>query len=375
MGITIQEKAPEPIASGMQKPLEMARKAQRMDFESAQIRYWLDTRADAFNSMASVFQKPLENDYAAKKNDVKLKAPEDVNLGIYQEYAEKSIGIACVFFYREGWKAKADEVAANINWEKVRKNADMMIASRDKNIRPNLSEGYLTMVAVLSDAIEQLTGVGRNTLLAIMTQETRMDHNYYNDVTKNRGICQLTGDSPLFTLLAWDNPRFVQAAYRRIEAEAKKSGKTLSRKELDKAVNAEKAAAEAELRNVMKLVLPEKESFENAKTMMAGLFHATKVSGKMQGDITMNIIAGALTYRYKYCMNNNGKGALDFAPGVKPTLISYHRRSVEDYNGTDTKAQYATAVRKYWAWYSRPAPELAMVPRKKEAAGLAYADR
>jgi hypothetical protein len=225
--------------------------------------------------------------------------------------------------------------------------------------------------------MEQLTGVGRNTMLAIMTQETRMDHNYHNEETKNRGICQLTGESPLFTYVPWENPRFVQAVRRRIETEAKESGKTLSKKELDRAVNAEKAPAEAELRNVMKLVLPEKENFENAKTMMAGLFDATQVTGKMQGDITMNMIAGALTYRYKYCMNNKGSGALDFAQGVKPSIISYHRRSVEDYNGTDMKAQYAAAVKKYWTWYSRPASDLAMVPRKKEAGsgGIAYAGR
>lgn len=374
MDPAMQEKPPEAIASRGQKPLEIARKAQRMIFESTQIQHWLDARAEAFNRMASVFPKKLENDYGARKKDVKLNPPEDVSLGVYKEYAERSMGIMCVFFYKEGWKEKADQVAANISWKKVRKNADRMIASRGKEIRLNLSEAYLTTVAVLSDAVEQLTGVQRNALLAVMTRETRMDHNYYNKETKNRGVCQLTGESPLFTRLAWDSPRFVQAAYRRIETEAKEAGEKPSGKELDRAVKAEKETADAELRHVMKLVLPEKEDLQDAKTMMAGLFHATRVTGKGQGDLAMNMIAGALTYRYKYCVNT-GSGALDFAPGAKPSLIGYHRKSVEDYNGTDAKAEYATAVGKYWEWYSRPASNLTVVPRKKEAAGLAYGGR
>jgi hypothetical protein len=314
-----------------------------VEFETAQIKNWFACRRDAFHMMEAVFPKSLENDYGARKNSVKLEPPESVPLGIYQDYVEKSIGIACVFFYREGWKEKADGLVANIDWGKVRGNFDVMIGWRGKVIRENLSDAYLAMVAVLSDAMEQLTGVDRNLMLAVMTRETRMDHNYYNHITKDKGICQLTWDSPLFTYVA-------------------------HRKSPEK--------SRRELESVMKLVLPEKKSFDDANAMMEGLYGATMVKEGKQGDITLNMIAGALTYRYKYCMNT-GSGALGFAPEAKPALIGYHRESVEDYNGSDTRDEYATAVGKYWKGYSKPALNLALVPQKKEAGsgGLAYGGR
>jgi hypothetical protein len=312
--------------------------------DPGQISTWLERRSEAFRMMSPVFPKSLENDYGAKKGAVALEPPEGVDLGAYQDYVKKSIGIACVFLYKEKWKQTADAVAAGINWGKVRSNIGIMTAMRDgkgkgsRTIRPakgiemtisvdkriirgNLSDQYLAMVAVLADAMEQLTGVERNTLLALGTRETGMDHNNFNRITKDRGIMQLNRNSPLFTYVAYDTP---------------------------------KRGSKKELENVMDVVLPEKNDFDRARIMVAGLFNAIDVMGDdKQGDITMNMIAGALTYRYKYFLNT-GEGRLDYS-GISPYMISYHRASVEDYNGSEAKRAYAKAVEKYWLQFKRAA--------------------
>jgi hypothetical protein len=313
-----------------------------------QIQNWLERRSRAFSQMASVFPKSLEDDYGARKNGVRFAPPPWVNLGQYRDYVKKSIGIACVFFYRERWKEMADRLAANIDWDRVCSSVDVMIAMRDgrgeagtklvkydsyrgidmtvsvpanrKIIRPNLSNRYLAMVAVLADAMEQLTGVERSTLLALMTQETGMDHEYYT--RKGKGICQLTRGSPLFSY----------AAYNTYENKR-------------------------ELENVMKFVLPEKDDFGNARIMMAGLFDAIQVKDDRQGDITMNMMAGALNYRYNYYMNT-GTGLLSFT-GRMPTIVSYCREAVQDYNGTASKAKYALLVERHWQQYRKALGRLA----------------
>lgn len=322
---------------------------------SDQIGNWFARRRHAFNQMESVFPKSLEDDYGARKNDTRFAPPPWVNLGTYQDYVKKSIGIACVFFYRERWKEMADRLAANIDWDKVCSNIDVMVAMRDgkgetgtktvkygsyKNIeltvsvpanrrmiRQNLSNRYLAMVAVLADAMEQLTGVERSTLLALMTQETAMDHEYYTK--SGKGICQLTRGSPLFSY----------AAYNRGENRW-------------------------ELENVMKFVLPEKENFEKARIMMAGLYDAIKVRDDRQGDITMNMMAGALNYRYNYYMNT-GTGLLTFT-GRMPTIVSYCREAAEDYNGTASKGKYASFVERHWQQYRRGLAKVASAEKRPD---------
>lgn len=299
----------------------------------SQINTWFQRRAEAFRLMSSVFPKSLENDYGARKNEVMLKPPADIGLGVYHEYVKKSIGIACVFLYKEKWKERADAVAACIDWTKVRSNIDVMIAMRDginarpvkeaiisrKMIRRNLSDQYLAMVAVLADVMEQLTGVDRNVLLAIGTMESSMDHNNFNRETRDRGIMQLNKNNPLFSYVAFDR------AGRR---------------------------ARKELESVMYAVLPEKRSFENARIMMAGLWNAVDIRGEdQQGDITMAIMAGALTYRHKY-YTRGGVGMLDFS-GCPPYPISYARVAAEDYNGSKIKERYARAVRRCWLKFKR----------------------
>jgi hypothetical protein len=302
-----------------------------------QIRTWYERRHEAFGLMASVFPKELENDCNTRKDEISIEPPSDVRLGVYHDYMEKSIGIACVFFYKESWKEKADDVVANIDWTKVRSNINVMLAMRDgknagskvarriaasiegKTVRKNLSDQYLSMVAVLADVMEQLTGVDRNTQLAIGTQETRMDHDYFNREIRDRGIMQLNRNNPLFTCVAYDSPR---------------------------------NGAKEELESVMDAILPEKRDFGLAKTMMAGLFNAVDIRGDQQGDITMNMIAGALTYRYKY-YQNNGRGRLSYSVFAVPSVISFDRKSVEDYNGAEHKGQYAVAVEKYWSQFRR----------------------
>jgi hypothetical protein len=306
---------------------------------AAQARYikeietWLKRRAEAFELMLSIFPETLKNDYGARKGQVALEPPAGIGLGIYHEYVRKSIGIACVFFYKEGWKGRADAVAACVDWAKVRSNIDVMIAMRDginarpakeaiissRIIRPNLSDQYLAMVAVLADVMEQLTGVDRNVLLAIGTMESSMDHNNFNRKTRDRSIMQLNKNNPLFSYVAFDRPSW---------------------------------RARMELENVMHAVLPEKKSFENARTMMAGLWNAIDIRGEdQQGDITMAIMAGALTYRYKHYMKT-GRGRLDFS-GCPPYPVSYDRGAAEDYNGSEIKKRYAKAVGRCWLKFKR----------------------
>lgn len=327
-----------------------------LETHPGQVQNWFERRRHAFGQMASVFPKSLEDDYGARKNSVRFAPPPWVNLGQYRDYVKKSIGIACVFFYRERWKEMADRLAANIDWDKVCSSIDVMIAMRDgkgetgtktvkydsykgidmtvsvpanrKIIRPNLSNRYLSMVAVLADAMEQLTGVETSTLLALMTQETGMDHEYYTK--KGKGICQLTRGSPLFSC----------AAYNTYENKW-------------------------ELENVMKFVLPEKDNLENARAMMAGLYDAIQVKDNMQGDITMNMIAGALNYRYNYYMNT-GTGLLDFT-GRMPTVVSYCRGAIEDYNGTSSKAKYALFVERHWQQYRKAVGKLASADKPRDA--------
>ncbi len=308
-----------------------------------QVQNWFARRRHAFAQMESIFPKALEKEYGARKNSIEFMPPPGVELGIYQDYVKKSIGIACVFFYRERWDEMAGQLVANIDWNMVRSNIDIMISMRDgkggnmpigfsqdrRIVRQNLSNGYLAMVAVLADAMEQLTGVERNTLLALMTQETRLDHNNYNRKTKDRGICQLTKNSPLFTYVSYNRPR---------------------------------ATARDDLEGVMAAVLPEKESFENASVMMAGLFDAIEVRDDKQGDIAMNMIAGALNYRYNYYMNSR-TGQLSFEVGKVPSLVSYHRGAVEDYNGTEFKDRYASSVHRYWLRYRKGAERIASLQR------------
>lgn len=311
---------------------EAARREQPTQGEREEVRHWLNRRRDAFYLMANVFPKSMEADYAAKIPGLKFELPAGLSLGPYHIYVIKSIGIACVFLYGEKWKEKADDAAANINWGRVTDNVVAMVDGRGKWVRPNLSREYLGAVAILAEVVGQLVGVESGLLLAIMTRETTMDHANYNPLTKNRGIAQLSRNNPLFTY----------AAARNKTAEGRR-----------------------ELLNAMRLVLPEKTDFERAREMMAGLFDAIDVKNGRQGDLMMNIIAGALTYRYKYCINT-GKGRLGFAPGEEPGAIGFHRKSVEDYNGTAAKREYADAVERNQARFGFHPGMMASVPRKKE---------
>jgi hypothetical protein len=333
----MQEKPPA-VTAHRQKPVVIAHKMEHVISESGQVMHWREASAVAFRRRTNAFPKKLQRDYASKKNEVELNPPGDVHLGIYEAYARQSIGLACMFFYGKAWKAKADQVMANIDWEKATKNAEMMIASRGDYIRPNLSKEYLRLVAVLSDALEQLTGVDRNLQLAIMTRETRMDHNYYDPKTGNKGIFQLTVYSPIFTYV------------------------TVSKND----------TGAYELKNVMELVLPEKQDFKRAQSMMKCLFDAIKVRKGRQGDLAMNMLAGALTYRYKFC-KCAGKGEIDYIH--EPEKVGYKREAVEAYNGAPGKEDYAKAVEKYYKEYSGFSGRLAMVPRKTAGGSLSYAGR
>ncbi len=298
---------------------------------------WMERRKEAFKLMWMVFPPTLENDYGAKKNQIKLALPENASLGIYQRYVEKSIGIAAVFFYKERWWEKTKQVIDSIDWDEVRSNIRVMMAMRERNgaaeattaispscrrkVRQNLSDDYLTMIAVLANVLQKLTGVDGKLLLALGTRETSLDHNNFNPDFGDMGIMQLDKCSPLFTFVAYDSPR---------------------------------RNAERELEDVMRVVLPEKTNLELAKVLMAGLYNAIRVrGGKQQGDITMNMIAGALTYRYKYYLKT-GVGTLDFSGDAFPTLITYNWSAVGAYNGINNAA-YPMAVRKYWLELKRAA--------------------
>ena len=322
----VQEKVPDVTPSTNQMKLARIQKEKHVIFESNQIMHWLRVRDQAFGRMTKAFPKTLRDDYAARKNEVKLSPPENVSLGIYKEYAEASIGAMCLFFYGNGWEEKANQVAAGVDWNKVRYNAGTMVSLRGGVIKSKLSNDYLTLVAVLSDVVEQLVGVDRNLMLAIMTRETQMDHNNYSPKTGNKGICQVTRQSPLFSYVA-----------------ASKKSKTLVR----------------ELERVMKVTLPEKQDSVRAKSMLSGLFDTIKVRAGRQGDLAMNLLAGALTYRYKFC-NAAGWGTLDYLD--KPEVVGYLRGAVEAYNGAPGQADYADAVEKHWQEY---AGWMAAIPRKK----------
>jgi hypothetical protein len=322
----VQKKAPDAAAGTNRTKLASIRKAKHVIFESNQILHWLRVREEAFSKRAKAFPKTLQEDYATRKNDVKLHPPSDVRLEIYKEYTEASIGAVCLFLYGNGWKEKAETVAAGIDWGKVRYDANTMISLRGGAIKPKLSDGYLTMVAVLSDVMEQLVGVDRNLMLAIMTRETQMDHNNYSTKTGNKGICQVTRHSPLFSYVA--------------------AGKKNKTKEL-------------ELEHVMEVALPEKQDSARAKSLLAGLFDTISVRAGRQGDLAMNMLAGALTYRYKFCVST-GEGELDYRG--KPEIVGYQREAVEAYNGAPGRVAYAGAVEKYWQDY---AGWMAMIPRKK----------
>jgi hypothetical protein len=302
--------------------------------DAAQIRRWQARRVNMVNMMGRYVPPQLKSEFAQKRKEIKLDAKAEM-LGTYKEYVQNSIASTCLFLYGKGWLDKARQVANKMDWERIKADADTISDIREGMKGEALSKGYVAAVAALADVMEQETGVDRKALLALAMQETRGNHNWYNPKTGNLGIMQLTGSSPLFTYVSAERPDRVR---------------------------------EIELRNVMRRVLPEKRDFGKARAMMSALYYSIRRIDRKQGDLAMNMLAGALTYGYKYCVNS--KTDVKYPADEKPAAIGIHLESVKDYNGTRIKGHYADSVFEFHAQFGMAFAQktkderLAVVPKK-----------